>query len=422
MIRVRIVAAALAAVALAPVALTACGSGSGSGGSGNKAGSPLVVGYLTPLTGSVAANGLQEKEGWNLAMSQLGAKVDGHPIVTYFEDTGSSPAVALSDARFLVESKHVNVVEGPLLASQIAPVAKYLGPLGVPLDNLAICGASQLVVDAKYGNAMSSGWVCNTPDIIAADYMYGLGYRHVTVVATDYAFGWLSAGGFITRFKQLGGSIDKTLWPPLTSTDFSPYVSAIPRSTQAVFTESLGTGAVDFTKAYAQFGLRGKIPLVGNTTTFDYSVLPHESAASVLGGVMLAQYCDGISTSANTSFVSAFTTAYGVRPGYYAEAGYVHAELLINAIKKLGGNFSSPAAVANALKTTPITAPRGPVTLDTRTFAPVQNVYACKVTNVNGTLENVPFKTWTAVPPWGTLDYSSWLSAFKTDSTGQPAP
>jgi len=409
-----------AAMAIGAMTIAACGSGNGPS-SGNTSASTLSVGYLTPLTSSVAANGLQEKQGWNLAMRQFGSRVDGHPIVTYFEDTGDSPTVALSDARYLVQSKHVNVVEGPLLASQIAPVAKYLGPLGIPLDNLAICSASQLTEDAKYGNALSSGWVCDTPDIIAADYMYGLGYRHVTVVATDYAFGWLSAGGFITRFTQLGGHIDKTLWPPLTATDFSPYVSAIPRTTQAVFTESLGTGAVDFTKAYAQYGLRGKIPLIGNTTTFDYSVLPHEAASSVLGDVMLAQYCDGIDTPANNSFVSAFTAAYGTRPGYYAEVGYVHAELLINAIKKLGGNFSDPSRLAHALKTTTITAPRGPVTLDARTFGPIQNVYACKVTSVNGTLENVPFKTWTAVQPWGTLSYSSWLSAFQSDSTGPPS-
>jgi branched-chain amino acid transport system substrate-binding protein len=413
---------ALAALAAtSALGLAACGSGAGSGGSDASPGRPLAIGYLVPLTSSVAANGLQEKQGWNLALRQLGSKVDGHQVVTYFEDTGSDPSVALSDARYLVQSKHVLMVEGPLLASQIAPVATYLGPLGVPLDNLAICSGSQITEDARYRNALSSGWICDTPDIVAADYMYSLGYRHVTVVATNYAFGWISAGGFIARFTQLGGRIDKTIYPALTATDFSPYVSAIPATTQAVFTESLGTGAVDFTKAYAQFGLRGKVPLIGNTTTFDYSVLPHEAASSVLGDVMLAQYCDGINTTANNSFASAFASAYGVRPGYYAEAGYVHAELLIAALKKLGGKVSSSSALASALKSTAITAPRGPVTLDQKTFGPVQNVYACKVTNVNGTLENVPFKTWTAVPPWGTLSYSSWLSAFQTDSHGPPA-
>jgi branched-chain amino acid transport system substrate-binding protein len=413
-----LVAAGLAATAM----VAACGSGSGPG-SGSSAGkSPVVVGYEVPLTGTVAANGKQEQEGWSLALKQLGSSVDGHPIVTSFEDTGVTPAVALSDAHYLVEQKHINIMEGPLLASQIAPVAAYLGPLGIPLDNLAICSGSQLTADARFGNAMTSGWICNTPDIVAADYLYtDLGYRHVTVAATDYAFGWLSAGGFIARFTQLGGHIDKEIWSALTATDFSAYVSAIPRNTQAVFSEGLGAGAVDFTKAYAQYGLRGKIPLYGNTTLFDYSVLPSEPVADVLGDIMVAQYCDGIDSPANNAFTSAFAAAYGTRPGYYAEAGYVHAELLINALKKLGGDGGHPSALADALRTTTIVAPRGPVNLDPKTDGPVQNIYACKVENVTGTIEAVPVKTWPSVEPWGTLTYSGWQQEFMTDSHGHPA-
>ena len=102
---------------------------------------------------------------------------------------------------------------------------------------------TQLTSDARYGNALSSGWLCDQPDVIAADYLYqDLGYRHVTVLANDYAFGWLSAGGFIKQFTMLGGKIDKELWPPLTTTDYGPYVSAIPKTTQAVFAETLGPG------------------------------------------------------------------------------------------------------------------------------------------------------------------------------------
>ena len=62
-------------------------------------------------------------------------------------------------------------------------------------------------------------------------------------------------------------------------------MSAIPKNTQAVFAETVGAGSVIFTKAYAQFGLRGKIPLYGNTTVFDYSVLPGEPPATEIGTV-----------------------------------------------------------------------------------------------------------------------------------------
>jgi branched-chain amino acid transport system substrate-binding protein len=177
---------------------------------------------------------------------------------------------------------------------------------------------------------------------------------------------------------------------------------------------------VDLTKAYAQYGLRGKIPLFGNTTVFDYSVLPGESQSSVLGDEMSAQYCDGINNPVNKQFTSGFEQAYHTRPGYYAEAAYVHAELAVAALKRLNGDATDPKAVAHALKTTPIKAPRGPVTLSSAVDGPIQNNYICKVENVNGTLEDVPVSTQTAVQPWGTLPYQTWVQEFKADSVSRP--
>jgi branched-chain amino acid transport system substrate-binding protein len=406
---------------LAASSLVAAACSSGSSGTTASAGSPVIVGYEVPLTGTAAAPAKQEEEGWNLGLKIFGSTVDGHKIVTYFTDTQGSPTIALSDAHSLVQQKHIQIMEGPLLASEDAAVAPYLGAEQIPTDNLAVCGQTQLVMDAKYGNAFSSGWLCNTPDIVAADYLYSLGLRHVTVVANDYAFGWLSGGGFITQFTRLGGHIDKALWPPLTTVDFSPYVTAIPHNTQAVFAEVVGAGAVDFTKAYAQYGLRPKIPLYGNTLLYDQSVLQTEVPADVLGNEDISQYCDALPTSANNTFVIAFKKAYGIRPGYYAEAAYVHAELVVDALKRLHGNASNPRATITAMESTPITAPRGPVTLNKKVDAPAQNVYVCKVENVNGTLENVPIKTYPNVPPWGTLPYSVWQAEYAKDSTGAPA-
>src|SRR5271170_4634948 len=404
-------------VAASSLAAAACASSSSSPSA--SASSPVVVGFEAPLTGTAAAPAKQEEQGWNLGLKVFGNTVDGHKIVTYFDDTEGNPAIALSDARSLVLQKHIQIMEGPLLANEDAAVAPFLASYKVPTDNLAVCGETQIVDDAKYGNAMASGWLCDQPDVMAADYLYTtLGYRHVTVVANDYAFGWLSAGGFIKQFTLLGGKIDKVLWPPLTTVDFSPYVSAIPKTTQAVFAELVGAGAIDFTKTYAQYGLHSTIPLYGNTLLFDYSVLPGEVPADVLGDQEIGQYCDGINTPTNSKFVTLFKQAYGVRPGYYAEAAYVHAELVVDALKRLHGNATNPTAVITAMKSTPIVAPRGPVTLNTTVDAPTQNIYVCKVENVNGTLEDVPIKTYPNVLPWGTLPYAVWQKEYATDSTG----
>jgi hypothetical protein len=54
--------------------------------------------------------------------------------------------------------------------------------------------------------------------------------------------------------------------------------------------------------------------------------------------------------------------------------------------------------------------------------APIQNIYICKVEKVNGTLKDVPIKTYPNVQPWGTLPYKTWLAEYTKDSTGRAAP
>ena len=257
---------------------------------------------------------------------------------------------------------------------------------------------------------------------MAADYLYkDLGYRHVTVLATDYAFGWLSAGGFIKQFTMLGGKIDKVIWPPLTATDYGPFVSAIPKTTQAVFAETVGAGGPLFTKAYAQFGLRGHVPLYGNTTLFDYSVLPAEAPADVLGNQMSAQYCDGISTPANTKFTALFEKTYHTRPGYYAEAAFVHARTGRRRAEGAargghGLDRRGEGAQDHADHRAPRAGPAQPggvrpdperLHLQGRERARDAGKRADQDLHV--------------VQPWGTLPYKTWVQEFTTDSVGRPA-
>src|SRR5262249_29457834 len=153
----------LLAALLALAACSSGGSGSGSSTSPASATSPIAIGYEVPLTGTAAVAGKQEQQGWNLGLKVFGSTVNGHHIVTYFEDTGGDPTVALSDARSLVQQKHIQLMMGPLLASEDAAVAPYLGTLRIPTDNLALCGATQLTFDAQYRNPRRPGRVCAQP-------------------------------------------------------------------------------------------------------------------------------------------------------------------------------------------------------------------------------------------------------------------
>jgi branched-chain amino acid transport system substrate-binding protein len=414
--------AGTAVIALSAVVLSACGGGSGSSGGGSGGGNtdPITVGFELPLTGNFAANGTNEQNGFEIGLDTFGREINGHPLDIKYVDTKGDPATALTSARKLVQDG-ADVFEGPLVSSESAAVTPFLAAQKVPVDDLTLCSEVQLDSWQKVPNGFSSGWSCDQPALMAAKWAYeDMGWRHVTLAAQDFSFGWEVGGGFKAAFEALGGTVDQAIWVPLNATDLSSYISQIPKDTDAVYAEMSGAFAVRFIDAYQSFGLKQTTPLVGITQLTDQSVLPQLNPQGATGVYTSAQYCDGIDTKENTDFVAAYQKKFNVFPGYYSDAGYVKAQILTQALKSLKGDVSDKAAVAKALKSATITAPRGPVAISDKTFSPVQNVYMCQVTMVDGALRNVPVKTYENVQPQGSLDYDAWEKHFRHDSAGRP--
>jgi len=408
----------LSAAVLAIFAIAACGGDQGAGAKADT--SPIKIGFILSLTGTFAANGKNEQNGWNLAQKQLGDTVNGRKIQTTFADDQTDPNVALSDARDLVERDGVVMLEGPIPANAIGAVASYAGPHGIPVDDISLCSDAQIKSYKQFGNAYASDWNCDQPSLMMGQWLYDQGYRHITTVGLDYAFGWIAVGSLMASFKKAGGSIDKSIWAPISTPDFSPYVPQIPQNTEAVFALMAGAASAKFTSAYRQLGLKGKIPLVGNTTLTDYSALPAMEPEAALGIRMAAQYCDGIDSPENSKFANEYKTAYGVYPGYYSDGGYTKYRLLLTALQKLNGNTSDRKKLISTLKSTAIQAPRGPVKLSTVTHSPVENIYICEVKRVGSDLRNVPIKTFKDVQPWGNLEQQQWLDIFVKNATTRP--
>jgi branched-chain amino acid transport system substrate-binding protein len=391
----------LAALALL---LAACGGAT----SGGRQSGPIKVGFILPETGVFAPNGQDERDGWNLALKQLGGSIAGRKVQTIFTDDASDPNQGLSDARQLVETQGADLLIGPLAANVALAVRSYVAGSGVPTLSVAAC-PDELATSAKTPNYLMTGWTCDQPSLNFGRYVYQkLGYHHLTTVGMDYAFGWQVVGGFVSSFKAAGGTVDKQIWAPINAADYSPYVSQIPQSTEAVFDLAAGTAAIRFTQAYQQFGLKARLPLIGGGTLTDYSVLRSQSPEDVLGTITVLQYADGLDTPANRAFVTAYRAATGKYPSYYAETAYAGAKLVVAALGGLQGRTSDHRAVVNALRTTHFQAPRGPVSLNPDTNSPVQNIYIRKVEMVNGALRNVVIDTIRQSQPWGPLSRSAW--------------
>src|SRR5581483_3292686 len=257
--------AAVNAVASTGPALTAAHAQSG----------PIRIGLLAPLTGVVAAGGKEMVDGFNLFWTRHGRKIAGRDIEVIIEDDASNPDTALQKARRLVEQRNVHMLIGDLLANTGLAVAEYVKGNGTPYF-IPIMAAADLTQRKRIPNVIRiAGYAASQMPRPLADYAYHkLNYRKVVTISQDYTFGYEQCGGFCQVFSDLGGQVLQQFWQPLNTADFSPYLAQIQDlKPDAVYAMETGADANRFIQQYANFGLKGKIPMLGAMNLTDQSVI-----------------------------------------------------------------------------------------------------------------------------------------------------
>src|SRR5229473_2703571 len=144
-----------------------------------------------------------------------------------------------------------------------------------------------------------------------------------------------------------GGKVVKKLWPPLVTPDYTPYIAQI-GNVDCVFNGFAGSNPVKFMRAYADLGLKAKIPLLAGWTAMDDALL--RSLGDEAVGVISAHwYSAERDTPSNKRLVAALQKDYGVLPGGYAAGMYIAGQCVEAAIEKLGGKSNDRKALAEAL-------------------------------------------------------------------------
>src|ERR1700747_1238173 len=122
--------------------------------------------------------------------------------------------------------------------------------------------------------------------------------------------------GFLRVFEDDGGKDIKKLWHPLVTPDSTPYIAQI-HDVDCSFKGFAGSNPVKFMRAYADLGLKDKVPLLAGWTGMDDALLKSlgEEAVGVLSA---AYYSASAASESNKRFVAAMQKDYGVLPGGYS--------------------------------------------------------------------------------------------------------
>ena len=364
----------------------------------------LRIGFLTVNTGPLAAGGKQQAEGAAYYLKERGGMIAGRKIELITQDTAGNPALARTKTQELVERHNVPVIIGPLATNEALAIDGYIRDAKVPL----ITTTSSATVDLKAHPV--NPWVLHAfgtaPQVTypLGDYAARtLGYKRMAIVAEDFTYGHEGAGGFQLAFEAAGGRIVQKLWPPLNAPDYAPYLAQIKSDVDGIYMGFAGSNPLRFLKQLDEYGLKGKIAVLGNTTSTDEGILKL-MGDEALDTYSTGWYAAGLDTADNKKFVAGINADYQHDPGFYTAGPYTALLIIEEALKATRGGTDNEPAFLKALHDVRLThGPIGPVRLD-EYGTPILDIYIRKVARVNGKLANTIVKTYPQVSQFWTYD------------------
>ncbi len=367
---------------------------------------PFRIGLLTVKTGPLATGGLQMEQGLTTFLKEKNHMLAGRTVEVVTADTGGNPAGAKTKAQELVERSKVDVILGPLAAFELLAITDYVRTQQIPLISLAAAEdvTQRHVNPFVIRPAASSGQCSHVMGDYAAKEMK---LSRMATISEDFAFGHEQVGAFQRVFEEEGGKVVRKLWPPLNAPDFTPFIAQI-GDVDGIFTGFAGSNPLKFLRAYADLGLKGKIPVTGGWTAFDDALLK-SFGDEAIGAMSATFYTADYGSDSNKRFVAAMAKDYEVVPGAYSAGMYIAGQCVEAALQKLEGKSDDKKALAEALKGVALTdTPRGPFTFD-KFGNVVGNVFVRRCERKDGKLVNTTIKTYDKVSQFWTYNPDEFL-------------
>jgi branched-chain amino acid transport system substrate-binding protein len=333
----------------------------------------IKLGVIVTLSGPAAALGQQVRDGFALAVKELGGKMGGRDVEVVVIDDELKPDAAVTKVKGLLERDKVDFVVGPIFSNILQAIHR------------PVTESKTFLISPNAGPSTYAGKDCS-PFFYVTSYQndqvheilgkvaQDRGYKRIYVMVPNYQAGKDSAAGFKLDYK---GEIVEESYMPLNTLDFQPELSKIASlKPDALFTFMPGGLGVNLVKQYRQAGLADTIPVL-SAFTVDESTLPaqQDAAVGMFGG---ANWAPNLANPQNKKFVADYEAAYNSVPGTYAFQAYDAAMLIDSAVKTLKGDLANKDAVAAALKKADFTSLRGSFKFNTNGY-PIQDFYLTKV-------------------------------------------
>jgi branched-chain amino acid transport system substrate-binding protein len=341
---------------------------------------PIKIGYILPYKGVWAAPAENIDRGFQVAVAEFGGRIGGRAIEIIRADDELTPNVAVQRFNKLVQLDKVDIIAGGVNSSVSIALSELADRAKKPLV-LSNAHADEITGKFCSPYVARTSFSANGSQYGAGQYWAKKGVKKVVTMGPDFSAGHSFLNAFKRGFEDGGGTVVQQIWTPFQKTkDWSAALTQAANSgAEFITTFYGGSEAVQVVKQHADFGLREKMPLVGDNWLYDDSVLP-AIGDLVIGVKYVATYLPESTSEANQKFVAAYKKMFNVAPDINASLGYDNGKSIMLALEKLGGDMPADGSkFIEVLRGLKYDAPRGKMQFSAFNSAQVETEYLVEV-------------------------------------------
>ena len=370
---------------------------------------PIRVGLLTVKTGPLASGGIDMERALVMYLRERNNTLAGRKVDAERRRQRRGPgAVAHQAAGAGREGPH----PGP-----DRPARRRFGARGrtttsaaQQLPTLSVAAAEDMTQrkpNPWFVRATSTSSQCAQP---LADYCSKtLKYRRMAVMADDIAYGHEMVAGFQRVFEEAGGKVVQKMFSPLTVPDYGTYIAQLKTNVDGFFIGFAGSNGFRYLRQFNEYGLRGKVNVVGGMTALDEAVL-RNMGDEALGIVTTCWYSAELDNPVNRKFAPAFRAEFKYDPGFYAAATYTNGAVLRGSARGGEGQDRGQAGVHGRAEERRRSSPAAARCQFDEYGNVVGSVYIRQVERKDGRLVNSVIFTYPAVSQFWTYDPKAFLA------------
>ncbi|MCA3220776.1 MAG: ABC transporter substrate-binding protein [Burkholderiales bacterium] len=328
----------------------------------------VKVGIAQDLTGPFAALGAEARDGFNLAIKQLGNRLGGVNAEFVMQDMAGNPDTARQLVERLTKRERVDFFTGPIGSN----VALAVGPALFAervfyLSNNA--GPSQLAGSQCNPFFFGTAYQNDSYHEAAGRFAASRDFKRVAIMAPNYPAGQDALNGFKRGF---GKPVASETFTKLGQLDYAAEIAQLRAARpDALFIFLPGGMGINFIKQFVGAGLSKDTQIIGPGFSADQDVI-RAVGDSMLGMFNTAHWNHDFDNAASRAFVEAFRKEYKRTPSIYAAQAYDVIMMIDAAVREVKGKVSDRDAVRAALKKASFKSVRGDFRFGNNQF-PVQD-------------------------------------------------